>query len=238
MGEYVSQCLTCQQVRDKPGDVLFHLKNIQSFYFNELVQYDHMKLCPTDDGNTGILVIIDHFFKFAEAIPCSHDEYDAITTSRLLLQKWFARHGTPTRMQSDNAPNLTAEVSNELMRASQVTKVTSTAGHSRTQGLVERQNRTLLTLLRVFCFRRMRDWDRHLDEVLGAYNSTRHATTGFLPYMLTRGTEKAIPLTYLYPEFASQAYPTHDAYVGASSGNLLLGASKYSPGSDAAKTEV
>ena len=59
----------------------------------------------------------------------------------------------------------------------------------------------------------MRDWDHHLDEVLGAYNSTRHATTGFLPYMLTRGTEKAIPLTYLYPEFASRSFPTHDAYV-------------------------
>ena len=213
VGEYVSQCLTCPYVRDKPGDVRFHLKNIQYGYFNELVQYDHMKLCPTDDGNTGILVIIDHLSKFAEAVPCSHDEYDAITTSRLLLQKWFARHSTPTRMQSDNAPNLTAEVSNEFMKASQVTKVTSTAGHPRTQGLVERQNRTLLTLLRVFCSRRMRDWDRHLDEVLGAYNSTRHATTGFSPYMLTRGTEKAIPLTYLYPEFASRSFPTHDAYV-------------------------
>ena len=104
-----------------------------------------MKLCPTDDGNTGILVIIDHFSKFAEAVRCSHDEYDAITTSRLLLQKWFARHGTPTRMQSDNAPNLTAEESNEVMKASQVTKVTFTAGHPRTQVLVERQNRTLLT---------------------------------------------------------------------------------------------
>ena len=75
-------------------------------------------------------------------------------------------------MQSDNAPNLTAEVSIEFMKASQVTKVTSTAGHPRTQGLVVRQNRTLLTLLRVFCSRRMRDWDQHLDEVLGAYNST------------------------------------------------------------------
>ena len=197
VGRYVGQCLTCQQVRDKPGDVRFQLKNIQSGYFNELVQYDHLKICPSDDNNTGILVIIDHFSKFAEAVPCSHHDYDAVTTSRLLLQKWFARHGTPTRMQSDNAPNLTAEVSNEFLKAAHVTKVTSTAGHPRTQGLVERQNRTLLTLLRVFCSRRMRDWDQCLDEVIGAYNSTRHATTGFSPYMLTRGVEKAIPLTFL-----------------------------------------
>ena len=213
IGQYVSQCITCQQVRDKPGDVRFHLKNIQSGYFNELVQYDHLKICPSDDGNTGILVIIDHFSKLAEAVPCNHDEYDAATTSKILLQKWFARHGTPTRMQSDNAPNFTAAVSTEFMRATQVTKVTSTAGHPKTQGLVERQNRTLLTLLRVFCSRRMRDWDQYLDEVMGAYNSTRHATTGFSPYMLTRGMEKAIPLTFLYPEFATQSFESHEAYV-------------------------
>ena len=214
VGRYVGQCLTCQQVRDKPGDVRFHLKIIQSGYFNEMVQYDHQKICPSDNNNTGILVIIDHFSKFAEAIPCSHHDYDAMTTSRLLLQKWFNRHGTPTRMQSDNAPNLTAEVSNEFLKAAHVTKVTSTAGHPRTHGLVERQNRTLLTLLRVFCSRCMRDWDQHLDEVMGdSDNSTRHATTGFSPYMLTRGVEKAIPLTFLYPEFAAKSFDTHEAYV-------------------------
>ena len=162
-----------------------------------------MKLCPSDDGYTGILVIIDRFSKLAEPVPCSHYEYDAITTSVLLPQKRFAHQGTPKRLQSDNAPNLTAEVSNEFMKASQVTKVTSTTGHLRTQGLVERQKFTLLTLLRVFCSRRMRNWDRHLDEVLGAYNSTRHTTTGFSPYMLTRGTERV----------ATQSFPTHEGYV-------------------------
>ena len=116
-------------------------------------------------------------------------------------------------MQSDNAHNLTAEVSNEFMRASQIIKVTSTAGHPRTQGFVEQQNRTLLTLLRVLCSRRMRDWDQHLNEVRGAYNSTHQATTGFSPYMLTRRTEKTIPLTFLYPEFAARSFELHGAYV-------------------------
>ena len=127
-----------------------------------------MKLCLSDDSNTGISVNIDHYSKFAEPVPCSHEECDASTTSRLLLQNWFALHGTPSRMQPDNAPNLTADVAKEFMKASQVTKVTSTAGHPRPNGLVERRNRTLLTLLREFCSCRMRYWDRHLDEILGA----------------------------------------------------------------------
>ena len=128
--QYVGECLTSQQVQDKQSDVRFHLKNTQSGYFNELVQYDHMKLCPSDAGNTGVWVISDRFSKFAGAVPCSLDEYDTITTSRFLLRKSFARHGTPTRMQSDKTPKLIADVSNEFMKASQVTKVRSTAGGS------------------------------------------------------------------------------------------------------------
>ena len=40
------------------------------------------------------------------------------------------------------------------------------SGSTAHQGLVERQNWTLLALLRVFGSRRMRDWDQQLDEVM------------------------------------------------------------------------
>ena len=59
----------------------------------------------------------------------------------------------------------------------------------------------------------MRDWDQQLDEVIGAYNSTKHATTCFSPHMLTRGVEKAIPLTFLDPEIATHSFESHEAYV-------------------------
>ena len=71
-------------------------------------------------------------------------------------------------MQSDNATNFTAEIAQELIKAAQVTKVTSTPAHPRGIGLAERQNRTLLTLLRVYTSRRLQDWDEHIDGVLGA----------------------------------------------------------------------
>ena len=107
IGQYVNECLTCQQVHDKTGDVRFHLKNIQSRYFNELLQCYHMEICPSNNRNTGISVIIDLFSKFAEAVPCNHEEYDAATTSKI-----FCKNGLPVvarrlaRMQSDNASTL------------------------------------------------------------------------------------------------------------------------------------
>ena len=210
---HIKHCLTCQQTKHPAGNPCYPLQSINSSNFNDLVQFDHLKLCKTTSGNNGLLVIIDHFTKFAEAIPCAHDEYDAQTTAKIILNKWFARHGTPARMQSDNATNFTAEIAQELMKASQVTKVTSTPAHPRGNGLVERQNRTLLTLLRVYTSRRMLDWDEHVDGVLGAYNSTRHATTGFSPYMLQHGAEKSIPLSFIYPEFAAREFESKEEFV-------------------------
>ena len=43
--------------------VIPQYRDVQSGYFNELFQYDHMKICPFDNNITGILVIIVHFSK-------------------------------------------------------------------------------------------------------------------------------------------------------------------------------
>ena len=66
---------------------------------------------------------------------------------------------------------------------------------------MERQNWTLVSMLRVYCSRYMTDKDRHLPQVMGAYNSTKHSTTGVSPHMMLTGHEKSLPLTFFYPEY-------------------------------------
>ena len=41
-----------------------------TFEFNEVVQIDHQKKGMTDSGYNQVLVMIDHFTKYAEAVPC------------------------------------------------------------------------------------------------------------------------------------------------------------------------
>ena len=48
------------------------------------------------------------------------------------------------------------------MKRSQVAQAHSTTYHQQTNGLVERQNRTLVSMLRVYCSRYMDDWDQAL----------------------------------------------------------------------------
>ena len=43
--------------------------------------------------------------------------------------------------------------------------------------------------------------DRYFPQVMGAYNSTQHSTTGVSPHMMLTGQEKSLPLTFFYPEY-------------------------------------
>ena len=196
--KWVKACLSCQQVKD-PRKLRFPLQSIKSSEFNEVVQIDHQKICMTDSGYNQVWVMIDHFTKYAGAVPCI--TASAEETCDHLINTWIARHGCPMTFQSDNGTAFAGKLTKELMRRSQVAQAHSTTYHPHTNGLVERQNRTLVSMLRVYCPRNMTYWDRHLPQVMGAYNSTQHSTTGVSPHMMLTGHEKSLSLTFFYPEY-------------------------------------
>ena len=55
----------------------------------------------------------------------------------------------PITFQSDNGKAFVGDLTKELMKRSQVAQAHSTTCHPQTNGLVERQNRTLVSMLRV-----------------------------------------------------------------------------------------
>lgn len=59
---------------------------------------------PTD-GNTGILVIINHHFRFAAAVPVP--KLDAEHTARAFVSEWIAKYDTLADILSDNGPYFT-----------------------------------------------------------------------------------------------------------------------------------
>ena len=102
--------------------------------------------------------------------------------------------------QSDNGKAFVGDLTKELMKRSHIAQAHSTTYHPQTNGLVERQNRSLVNMLRVYCSRYMTDWDKYLPQVVGAYISTQHSTTGISPFMMLTGRQRAMPLIFFYPE--------------------------------------
>ena len=97
--KWIAACLSCQQAKD-PRKLRFPLQSIESSGFNEVVQIDHQKICMTATGYNQVLVMIDHFTKYAEAAPCM--TASAEETCDHLINVWIARHGCPITFQSDN----------------------------------------------------------------------------------------------------------------------------------------
>ena len=95
---------------------------------------------------------------------------------------------------------LVGDLTKELMKRSHIAQAHSTTYHPQTNGLAERQNRTLVNMLSVYSSRYMTDWDKYLPQVVGAYNSTHHSTTGISPFMMFADRERAMLLTFFYSE--------------------------------------
>ena len=151
---WVNACLACLQVKD-PMKMKFQLKSVESSEFNEIVQIDHQKICMTESGYNEILVIIDHFTKLAEAVSCQ--TASAAETCDHLITHWISRYGCPMTFQSDNGKVFVGGLTEELKKRSHIAQAHSTTYHPQTNGLVERQNKTLVNMLSLYCSRYMTD---------------------------------------------------------------------------------
>ena len=172
-----------------PRKLKFPLKSVESSEFSEVVQIDHQKICMTDSGYNQILVTINHFTKLAEAVPCQ--TASAEETCDHLMTHLISQYGCLMTFQSDNRKAFVGDLTKELMRRSHIAQTHSTTYHPQTNGLVERQNRTLVNMLRVFCSKYMTDWDKYLPQMVGAYKNTQHSSTGISPFMMLTGRERA-----------------------------------------------
>jgi len=113
------------------------------------------------------------------------------------LIQLFARVGIPKEILSDQGTNFMSQLLKELYNLLQIHQIRTSPYHPQTDGLVERFNRTLKSLLRKLVNKEGRDWDRLLPYILFAYREVPHDTTGFSPFELLYGREVRGPLDVL-----------------------------------------
>ncbi|XP_064486070.1 uncharacterized protein LOC135398614 [Ornithodoros turicata] len=112
---------------------------------------------PSSRGNKFILTLMDYATRFPEAVALPSIETERVAEA---LVNIFSRVGVPEEVLSDRGTNFTSGLMKEVARLLSLRRLTTTPYHPMANGLVEKFNGTLKTMLRRMCAERPRDWDR------------------------------------------------------------------------------
>ena len=99
----------------------------------------------THKNNKFILVIGDYLTKWTEAYPIPNME--ASTVARIFINEFVARLGAPETLHTDQGRNFESALMKEVCQLLEVTKTRTTPCHPQSDRMVERFNRTLLSML-------------------------------------------------------------------------------------------
>ena len=185
---HVKSCERCIK-RKTPGQVA-PMTPIQATHPLQFVTMDYLTI-EKAMGYENILVIIDHFTKFAQAYPAKNQK--AVTTAKLVLD-FIRRYGFPEKFHSDQGQNFVEKVMKNLYKLTGIKQTTTTPYHPMGNGLSERFNHTLLSMVGTLTSEKKKAWPKYLPDLVMAYNSSTHDSTGFLPYFLMLGRQPRLPV--------------------------------------------
>uniref|UniRef100_A0A8C2JCK1 Gypsy retrotransposon integrase-like protein 1 n=1 Tax=Cyprinus carpio TaxID=7962 RepID=A0A8C2JCK1_CYPCA len=168
-------------------------------------------LPETPNKNRYILVVGDYFSKWTEAFPLPNQEAQSI--AKVLVEEWVCRYGVPRSVHSDQGRNFESSLFKELCRLLQINKSRTSPYHPQSDGLIERFNRTLLSMLSLFVDDNQMNWDRLLPYVMMAYRSSIQASTGFTPYKVLFGREMVLPVDIMLGVDNVQTFQSVNEYV-------------------------
>ncbi|XP_075451032.1 uncharacterized protein LOC142492246 [Ascaphus truei] len=189
--QHCRRCSRCIQRKTLPTRAapMAHLKSSGPM---DLVCMDFLCIEPDSRGIGNVLVITDHYTRYAQAFPTKDQK--AITVAKVLWEKFFVHYGLPNRLHSDQGRDFESTLIRELLKMLNVAKSRTTPYHPEGDALPERFNRTLLDMLGTLKGTQKAEWSRHVETLVHAYNCTRHESTGFSPYFLMFGREARLPV--------------------------------------------
>ena len=111
-----------------------------------------------------MLAMVDYMTKMMVLQP-THGTAMAIDTVRIFVDSVVRLHGLPTVIVSDRDTKFTSNFWKEVCRVMGMTLAISLGFHPQTDGQVERANRSIEEMLRVYVGKCQNDWDDRLGMI-------------------------------------------------------------------------
>ena len=190
-------CLDCEARKPRVGPRHAPLKQFQAGAPLEKIGMDILGPIPeTERGNKYILVISDYFSKWtaAYALP----DQTAFTVAEAFLQNFVALFGAPKQLHTDQGRDFESRLFKQLCTTLGIEKTRTSPYHPRSDGLVERFNKTVANMLSAYSNENQDNWDDHLPYVMMAYRASVHESTKCTPNLLFLSREIYLPVDLMY----------------------------------------
>ena len=166
VAEFCRRCGACQKFSQrKPARVPMIPLPVMDEPFSRVAMDLVGPLPRSRSGNRYVLVMCDYATRYPEAVPLRNIDAETIAEE---LVKIFARVGIPQEIRTDQGSNFQSQLLQELYRLLQVSAIRTSPYHPRTDGLVERFNQTLKSMLRKCAAEEGKDWDKTIPFLLFA----------------------------------------------------------------------
>lgn len=157
----------------------------------ELVCRDFLSIEPDSKTTKDVLVITDHFTKYAVSIPTKDQK--ATTVAKNLWENFLVHYDLPERLHSDQGRDFESRTIKELYSLLGIHKVRTSPYHPRGNP-VERYNCKLLSMLGILKDTEKHHWRDFVKPLTQAYNCTENDVTGYSPYELMFGRQPCLPI--------------------------------------------
>ena len=187
------------------------LQNVQVGSPMQVVMVNNLGPLPkSSNGNQYILVAGDYFTRWMEAYAIPNQEAD--TVAQKLTEEMFS---PPEQLHSDQDGSLKSLLVAEVFKVLGIKKTRTTPYHPQGDGLVERFNCTLISLLSTAIKDHHNEWEEHLRATCTVYNTSEQLTTGFTPFYLMCGREARMPIDIMFGRPPENEELSHSEYRGS-----------------------
>ena len=187
----ISRCGTCRMFISQKEHVHLNRMPEANFPF-QIISVDLVGPLPRSQfGHTYLFTLICHLTCWADVFPIAHKTGETI--SKILADRYFPQYGIPEIMISDNGKEFANEEVESLLKQFGVKHNFTTPYHPRSNGKIERLNKTFKSILKKLMFSAKTNWEQQIGPALMAYRNTFHTSAGFTPFQALYGRTGRCP---------------------------------------------
>ena len=208
---YLAECKTCNQC--KVDYITPRAPLIPIVVPDEpmaFISIDIAYMEPNTEGYKYLLIMVDIFSKYIEAVPTKDQQAPTIVNA--LWKSWITRHSCPRYILSDQGSNVDGASIRDVCTNFGIEKRRTSSYHSQGNSFAERNIRSIREIMRTLLLDQKLPqsyWRNILPTVVFSINSTESAATKCIPFEVIYGKYPTLPYDIVFG--------TVPRYIGASS---------------------